>query len=278
MLVLLIVFLWPLWFVLIASISDPSQVWTGNVLLLPKGITTAAYEKLFEYKEILRAYGNSVYYTVVGTLVALIMTVCCAYPLSRKDFMLQKPLLYLAMFTMYFSGGLIPNYLMMKDIGLLDTRWALIIPGAISVYNMLVVKNYFSNSIPGELQEAAFLDGANSFQYLLKVVIPLSKPVLAVVGLYYAVAIWNDYYQALVYINNTDLLPVQNLVRNLLFSTRLIAESGGGSDAAAVAAQNQLAQTLKYSIIVVTALPMLCVYPFIQKFFVKGIMVGSVKG
>lgn len=279
MLVLLVIFTWPLWFIIIASISNPTEVWMGNVLLFPKEITLIAYEKLLEYKNLWVGYGNTIFYTVVGTIVNLALTVCCAYPLSRKDFMPRNILTILILFTMYFSGGMIPKYLVVSELGLLNTRWAMILPGAISVYNMLVMRSYFVNSIPGELQEAAFLDGANSAQYLVKVVLPLSKPVLAVVGLYYGVAHWNDFYTALLYIYDEALIPLQSFLRDMLLTSKILMENSvGSSDAALVEAQTQLAETLKYSVIVVSSLPVLCVYPFIQKFFVKGMMVGSVKG
>lgn len=279
MILLFVVFTWPLWFVLIASISNPTEVWLGNVLLLPKKITMIAYKTMVEYKSLWTGYANTIFYTIVGTAINLFMTVCCAYPLSRKDFMPRKVLSYLIMFTMYFTGGMIPSYLVVSELGILNTRWAMILPGAISVYNMLVMKSYFVNSIPGELQEAAFLDGANSAQYLLKIVLPLSKPVLAVVGLYYGVHHWNDFQTALLYIYDDALLPLQSFLRNILTTSQLLAEGAvGGSDAALVEAQSQLAQTLKYAVIIISSVPMLCVYPFIQKFFVKGVMVGSVKG
>jgi putative aldouronate transport system permease protein len=280
MLLLLVVFVWPLWFVLIASVSDPVEVWAGHVILFPKNMTTIAYKTLLEYDVIWTGYANTIFYTAIGTVINLAMTVCCAYPLSRTDFMPRKVLLLLFMFTMYFSGGLIPNYLVVSKVGLLDTRWAMIVPGAISVYNMLVVRSYFMNSIPKELQEAATLDGANTAQYLWKVVLPLSKPVLAVVGLYYGVSHWNDFYTALLYIYDDGLLPLQSYLRNLLLTAQLTLNNTVGTSvgAAEIEALTKLEQTLKYSVIIVAAAPVLCIYPFIQKFFVKGIMIGSVKG
>lgn len=279
MIILFVIFTWPLWFVLIASISSPAEVWLGNVLLLPKKLTLIAYETMIEYKSLWIGYGNTIFYTVVGTVINLILTICCAYPLSRKDFFPQKPLTYLIMFTMYFSGGMIPTYLVVSNLGILDTRWAMILPGAISVYNMLVMRSYFVNSIPNELQESAFLDGANSAQYLMKIVLPLSKPVIAVVGLYYGVHHWNDFQTALLYIYDNNLLPLQSFLRNILTTSQLLAEGAvGSSDAALVEAQSQLAQTLKYAVIIISSLPVICIYPFIQKFFVKGVMVGAVKG
>ncbi len=279
MLVLLVVFTWPLWFVLIASISDPILVMSGEVLLIPKKLTLAGYKQMLEYKELWTGYANTIFITVVGTVLNLIMSVCFAYPLSDKNFKPRRILLMVFMFTMYFSGGLIPHYLVVKQLGLLDTRWAMIIPSLISVYNSLVIRSYFMNSIPGELEEASLLDGANSAQYLWRVVLPLSKPVLAVVGLYYAVSHWNDYYNALIYLYKAELYPLQTVLRNLLISAQaLVNDTSGITDAAAIEEAFNRAMTMKYSVIVVAAVPMLCIYPFVQKFFIKGVMVGAVKG
>ena len=258
MLVLLVVFVWPLWFVVIASFSDPNEVWMGHVVLWPKGFT--------------------LFYTVVGTLVNLVMTVCGAYPLSRKDFMPRHFFMFLFMLTMYFGGGLIPTYLVVSGLGLVDTRWAMIIPGAVSIYNIIITRTYFMNSIPASLQEAATLDGANSFQYLMRVVLPLSKPIIAVIGLYYAVGHWNDFYTALIYLYKEDLMPLQSFLRDMLMSTKMTLNNLSGLDTATVELKTHLAQTLKYSVIIVSTVPVLCIYPFIQKYFVKGVMVGSVKG
>ncbi len=278
MIILLFIFVWPLWFVVIASFSDPNQVWMGKVVLWPKGITLVSYEELLHYKRIWSGYANTIFYTVVGTLVNLVMTVCGAYPLSRKDFMPRHVVMIMLMITMYFSGGLIPTYLVVSKLGLVNTRWAMIIPGAMSVYNMIVTRTYFMNSIPSSLQEAATLDGASSFQYLIRVVLPLSKPILAVIGLYYAVGHWNDFYSALIYIYDDSMLPLQSFLRDILMSTKLTLNNMSGVDMATAAAKAQLAQTLKYSVIIVSTVPVLCIYPFIQKYFVKGVMIGSVKG
>ena len=279
MLVLLVIFTWPLWFVLIASISDPILVMSGEVLLIPKKLTLAGYKQMLEYKELWTGYANTIFITVVGTILNLIMSVCFAYPLADRNFKPRRILLMVFMFTMYFSGGLIPHYLVVKQLGLLDTRWAMIIPSLISVYNSLVIRSYFMNSIPGELEEASLLDGANSAQYLWRVVLPLSKPVLAVVGLYYAVSHWNDYYNALIYLYKAELYPLQTVLRNLLISAQaLVNDTSGITDAAAIEEAFNRAMTMKYSVIVVAAVPMLCIYPFVQKFFIKGVMVGAVKG
>ena len=278
MLVLLVIFVWPLWFVVIASFSNPNEVWMGNVVLWPKGFTLVSYETLLEYKRIWVGYGNTLFYTVVGTLVNLVMTVCGAYPLSRKDFIPRHFFMFLFMLTMYFGGGLIPTYLVVNGLGLVDTRWAMIIPGAVSIYNIIITRTYFMNSIPPSLQEAATLDGANSFQYLMRVVLPLSKPIMAVIGLYYAVGHWNDFYTALIYLYKEELMPLQSFLRDMLMSTKLTLNNLSGLDTATVELKTHLAQTLKYSVIIVSTVPVLCIYPFIQKYFVKGVMVGSVKG
>lgn len=279
MIILLVIFVWPLWFIVIASVSNPNEVWNGNVLLWPKGFTMAAYEAVIEYKSIWIGYRNTIFYTVVGTIINLVMTVCAAYPLSRKDFMPRNFFMFMFMLTMYFGGGLIPTYLIVNKLGMINTVWAMMIPGACSIYNVIITRTYFINSIPGSLKDAAELDGANSFQYLVKVVLPLSKPIIAVIALYYAVGHWNDYFTALIYINKTGLMPLQSFLRDLLMSNKLtMGNSMGGLDAATAEAKMQLSQTLKYSAIIVSTVPVLCIYPFIQKYFVKGVMIGSVKG
>ena len=218
MCILVVIFVWPLWFIVIASFSDPNEVWLGHVLLLPKGFTTIAYQAVAEYGDIWIGYRNTILYTVVGTLINMVLTICAAYPLARKDFMPRNILMFFFMLTMYFSGGLIPTYLVVNNLHLTNTFWAMIIPGAISIYNVIITRTYFINSIPKSLEEAAELDGANTFQLLIKVVLPLSKPILAVIGLYYAVGHWNDFYTALIYINDKSLLPLQSFLRDLLMS------------------------------------------------------------
>ena len=277
MIVFLLLFAWPLWFILVASLSDPSAVWNGKVVLLPKGFNIDAYKEIIKYKSIWLGYRNTVIYTVLGTTINLVLTVCAAYPLSRKDFMPKNFFMFLFMLTMYFSGGLIPTYLVVNKLHLVNTIWAMIIPGAISIYNVIITRTYFINSIPESLQEAAELDGANSLQFLLRIVLPLSKPVIAVIALYYAVGHWNDFFSALIYIHDKKLLPLQTFLRDLLVQNQVSLDMTG-LDAAAAERKMKLAQTIKYGVIVVSTLPVLCFYPFVQKHFVKGIMIGSVKG
>lgn len=278
MIILLVIFTWPLWFVLIASVSNPNEVWTGNVVLLPKQFTLSAYEEVIKYESIWIGYRNTILYTVLGTIINLIMTIFAAYPMSRKDFVPRNFFMFMFMLTMYFSGGLIPTYLVVNKLHLINTIWAMMIPGAVSIMNIIITKTYFVSSIPDSLQEAAFLDGANSFQYLVRVVLPLSKPIIAVIALYYAVGHWNDFFSALIYINDRKLMPLQSFLRDLLLSNKMLLDGLQGMDASQAEAKMQLAQTLKYSAIVVSTVPVLCIYPFIQKYFVKGVMIGSVKG
>lgn len=278
MLALLVIFIWPLWFVLIASISDPAQVWQGNVILFPKDITLDAYKEVIEYETIWSGYRNTIIYTLVGTAINMVLTVCGAYPLSRKDFMPRNFLMILFMITMYFSGGLIPTYLVVNRLNLVDTIWAMVIPNAVSMFNIIITRTYFVNSIPGELFEAAQLDGANTAQYLFKVVLPLSKPILAVIVLFYAVGHWNDFYSALIYVNSQELMPLQSILRKLLLSTQMTLQTSSSMSPDEIMRRSQLSQTLKYSSIIVSTVPVLCLYPFVQKYFVKGIMIGSVKG
>lgn len=281
MIVLLFIFIWPLWFVVIASFSDPYEVWKGNVLIFFKGFTLMGYKEMFKYDPIWIGYRNTIFYTVLGTIINMIMTVLCAYPLSRKEWMPRKVLMKFCLITMYINGGLIPTYLVIKNLHMTNTIWAMMIPNAISFYNVLIVRNYFMNSIPNELKEASELDGANSMQHLFKVVIPLAKPVLAVVGLYYAVGHWNDYYTALVYITNRNLIPLQTALREVLMSSSSIANllhNAGANTAMQMQQRQELAMSLKYTSIIAGIIPMMIIYPFVQKYFVKGIMIGAIKG
>ena len=274
---LVLIFAWPLWFVLISAFSDPSQVYAGKVLLWPKGFTTEAFQNILEYKAIWTGYRNTIFYTLVGTVVNVVITICAAYPLSRNDFAGRKVILYMLLFTMYFSGGLVPTYMIVKSLHLIDSPWAMIIPGACSVYNVLITRTYFKNSIPESLFEAARLDGANSFQYLIKIALPLSKPIIAVIGLYYGVGHWNDYYTALIYLRDMELLPLQSALRDILLTTQLLADDLNIALDVNTVSRMKLAQTMRYSSIIVSMIPVLAIYPFIQKHFVKGVMIGSIK-
>ena len=276
MILLLIIFAWPLWFVIIASISDPIMVTNGEVFLLPKGFSLLGFKKVFNYSQIWVGYKNSVLYTGIGTAISLFLSILFAYPMSEKKFAPRGVLMVFFMITMYFSGGLIPTYILMKNLHFVNTPMAIIFPGMISVYNSLIIRSYFMNSIPGEMREAATLDGAGHGSYLIKILVPLSKPVFAVIALYYAVAYWNNYTKGLYYIYDVKLMPLQNVLRDLLTSSKLAQDMA--EDAEAVKLAVQVAQSMKYGVIIVAAVPMMALYPFIQKYFVKGVMVGAVKG
>lgn len=262
-------------FVLAASFSDPDLVIKGKVLLLPKGFTTKAYTMVFENEDIWRGFRNSCLYTIAGTLISVILTILAAYPLSRKELPGRNLFMMLILFTMYFSGGMIPTYLLVKDLGMYNTVWSLLIPAAISTYNLIVAKTFFENSIPGELYESARLDGCGNIAMLYRIVLPLSKAILAVLVLYYAVGIWNAYFDALIYVRDTSLHPLQIVLRNILLLGQ--TEQMGTNDVG-MADKIKMAEAVKYSAIVVSSIPMLLIYPFVQKYFVKGVMIGAVKG
>ena len=277
MLFIFIVFARPIWFVIVASFSDPNAVTSGRVWLWPVSFHTGGYVMTLENTEIWRGYLNSILYTLLGTAVNMVLTIITAYPLSRMDFMPRKILTVAFVITMYFGGGMVPMFLQVKDLGLTNTIWAMIVPGAISIYNVLLLRSFFLYGVPKSLEEAAMLDGASLLQMLLKIYLPLVKPTLAVLVLYYAVGHWNDYFSALLYINDRGLYPLQYILREILISSK-IDQSVNGLDAASIMKKLKDAGTMKYAIIIISTLPLMIVYPFIQKYFVKGIMLGAVKG
>lgn len=267
---------YPLLYIVSASFSDSSAVVRGEVWLLPVGFELKAYEAIFSSKMIMTGYLNSVIYTILGTVLNLFLTILTAYPLSRKK-LYGKPLLtWIFMFTMFFSGGLIPQYILMNDLKLLNTMWAIIITGGISIYNMIVMRSFFQGSIPEELYEAANLDGCGDIRILLRIVLPLSKPIIAVMVLYYAVWHWNDFFTALIYTSNPNLSPLQLVLRELLVLNKI--EGQLTESAATIASRVGMYELLRYAVIVVASVPVLIIYPFVQKHFVKGVMIGSIKG
>lgn len=271
----LIIVIYPLWFVVIASFSDSRAVLNGEVWLWPKDFQVDAYVRVFKDSRIMRGYANTIFYTLAGTTLNIIGTVIAAYPLSRKDFVGRNVIMMLLAFTMYFSGGLIPTYLIYKQLHIVNTVWVMILPGMVSVYNLIIVRTFFQG-IPFELQEAAFIDGANNFAILTKVIVPLSKPVLAVMVIFYGVGHWNEFFNALVFLSKKELAPLQLVMRDILITASAgISEGTGG---AAIADKLRLAESLKYSVIIVSSLPVLMLYPFLQKYFVKGVMLGAIKG
>lgn len=272
----MLIVLLPLIYIVSASFSDSQAVIANEVWLWPVRPTLRGYEAVFKNKNILTGFSNSFFYMIVGTAVNILMTILCAFPLSRKEFTARNKVAMIFIFTMYFSGGLVPSYMLVNKLGLVNTRWALIIPSAMSTYFMIICRTYFINSIPDELYEAGQIDGCTPIKYLLRIVIPLSKPIIAVLTLYYGVGKWNSYFDAMIYLKDQTLAPLQIVLRDILILNKI--DYTMISDASALAAQRGLTDLLKYSTIVVASVPVLCIYPFVQKHFVKGVMIGAVKG
>lgn len=276
MLLVLITILYPLWFVVIASFSDPMKVASGELLLLPTGITFEGYRMILRDPMIVTGYRNTIYYTLVGTAFNIVLTTLAAYPLSRKDWVGRGFFMGLLTFTMFFSGGIIPTYLTMNSLGVINTVWAMVIPGMVSVYNAIVMRTYFTNSIPLELQEAAMVDGSTNFGLLVRIILPLSKPILAVMVLFYGVAHWNAFFGALIYLTKPDLYPLQLVLRSILIQNQVSQDMMGEVDT--LTNRVMMTELIKYALIIVSTLPMLALYPFLQRYFVKGVMVGALKG
>ncbi|WP_259445188.1 carbohydrate ABC transporter permease [Paenibacillus lautus] len=273
---ILIAVSYPLIYVLSASFSSGNAVSSGQVLLWPVDFSLEGYEAVFKNKDIVRAYGNTFLYTILGTLVNVSVVMTCAYALSRPGLKGRGFFMFLFTFTMFFSGGLIPFYILMKDLHLINTTWAMVLPGALSVYNMIIARTFIQSSIPGELIEATSIDGCSDVRFFFSFVLPLSKAVIAVITLFSAVGHWNAYFNALMYLNDRSLYPLQIILREILIMNQV--DVSMIMDPELQVAKAQAAAVLKYSLIVVATVPILCVYPFIQKYFVKGVMIGSLKG
>lgn len=275
---LLIIVLYPLFFIVIASFSSPDAVSRGEVLLFPKGFNVKGYKEIFKYKDIWVGYKNSLIYTVVGTSVNLIATIPAAFAFSRKELVGKKFLMLLFAFTMFFGGGLIPSYLLVQSLHIDNSMWALVLPGAVGVYNLIVARTFFQESIPDELYEASVMDGCDFLKYFFRIVIPISKPIIAVMILIHAVGHWNSYFSALIYLVDRSKFPLQVILREILVQQQTVSAGGSSVAMETLELQRQLAEMIKYGVIVVSSLPVLCMYPFIQKHFVKGMMIGAVKG
>lgn len=279
--ILTIVFLivaYPLIYVISASFSSSTSIIQGKVKLLPVDFSLEGYKAVLAYKAVITGYLNSFFYMIVGTTVNVICTIMIAYPLSRKDLKGKGIVVGMLVFTMMFNAGLIPNYLLNKSLHLIDTRWVMIIPKALNVWNVMITISFFKNTLPEELLEAARIDGCDDFTYIRKVVIPLSKAILAVITLYYAVDHWNSYFDAMLYVHNPSLRPLQLVLRDILVENKVSMDMLGSIDPEQLAVRENLAILLKYSLIIISSAPLMVLYPFVQKYFVKGVMVGSVKG
>ncbi len=274
--IVLLLVLYPLVYVVSASFSSTNAVLSGRVWLWPVEFSLDGYKAVFKNKMVLTGFLNTFIYTAIGTLVNVILSIMAAYPLSRKDFKGRNFFMLMLVFTMMFNGGLIPSYLVVKNLGMIDTIWSMVIPVALSVWNVIIMRTYFQVTLPSELLEAAQMDGCTDIKFLIRIVLPLSGPIIAVIALFYAVGHWNQYFNALIYLKSAKLYPLQLVLRDILIQNEVNIDMLG--DAKTAAARQGLRELLKYSLIVVSSLPLLAVYPFIQKYFVKGVMLGSIKG
>ena len=277
LLVILVVVFYPLYLTIIASFSEPAYISTGKVFLFPRGLNVDAYKLLLDTREIWIGYRNSIFYTVVGTALHMVVTSMAAYAVSKQALPGRGFFNVLFIFTMYFSGGVIPTYLVLRQFKMINTVWCMLIPGVFGPYNMIIIRNYFENSIPTEIYESAEIDGAGHIQTFLKFAIPLAKPVLAVSLLNFAISQWNTYFNAMIYITNDDIQTLQVFIKRIT-AQAVTSLEGGGLTTDAIVESVRKTQLLKYAVVVVSSVPMICLYPFIQRYFVKGIMIGSVKG
>ena len=275
-LLILIILLWPLIFIVSSSLSSKEAVMAGRVFLLPVNFSLEGYKAVFQTNEVLIGFRNTVLYTLFGTMLNVALTLIAAYPLSRKDLPYRRMWSFIFTFTMIFSGGMIPTYIVVNKLGLMNSPLAMILPTAMSVYNLMIARTFMENSIPGELLEATRVDGCDDIGYFWKILLPLSKPVIAVITLYYAVAHWNSYFNAFLYITDSKLYPLQLVLRNILLANQI--DTAMTTDFDTMTSKQGLADVLKYSLIVVSTLPVMIMYPFVQKHFTKGVMIGAVKG
>jgi len=268
--------LYPIVFVVSASFSSGSAVSAGKVVLWPVDLSVEGFKAVFRNNRILGGYINTIKYTVLGTLINVAVCMMCAYPMSRRDLPGRHILMFVFTFTMYFGGGMIPSYILMDDLGILDTLWVMVLPGALSVYNMILARTFIQSSIPNDLLEASILDGCGDLRYFISIVLPLSKAIIAVVAMYSAVGHWNTYFNAMLYLDSTDKMPLQIILREILLSNQF--DPSMMMDPELMEARANLADVLKYALILVSTVPILCVYPFVQKYFIQGVMIGSLKG
>ena len=283
LILIFIITLYPLIYVVSASISSPDAVASGKMLLWPVDVTLDGYKYILKYNDIWLGYANTIFYTVVGTIVNLFFTLTCAYATSRRDMVGRNVIMTLFLITMYFSGGTIPTYLNWLEFGLVNTRTIMLLNGAVSAYNLIVARTFFANSIPWDLHEAAFLDGCSDLRIFLKIILPLSSPIVVVMMLYYGIGHWNAYFNAMIYLQDRTMYPLQVFLKEILTQGSFGTNMGDGGaftpeEMEQMIKQAETANLIKYGIIVVSTAPMLAIYPWLQKFFAKGVMIGSVKG
>ena len=268
---------YPLIYVLSASISNPALIVSGKIVLLPKEIQFRAYEAVFKSEDVLLGYKNAVFYAFAGTAINIVLTTAGAYVLSRPDLWGRTAVTFLISFTMFFSGGMIPTYITIKNLGMINTVWAMLLPGAISATNLLIMRNFFTHSVPQEIIEAAYVDGCSNIGTLCRIVLPVSGSIIAVMIIFCFVGHWNAYFSAMIYLNDKKLYPLQVFLREILIQNQL-GDMSGGADTVNQAEMTLLYEALKFAVITVATLPIMCVYPFLQRYFVKGVMIGSIKG
>lgn len=273
----IIAVVYPLYFIVIASISDPNAVYEGKVWLFPSGVTLEGYQRIFADSRIWNGLANTVIYTLLGSAISVTTILFGAYALSRKDMPGRKILMLLFVVTMFFDGGLITKYLVVRDLGMLDTVWAVVLPGAVGVWNLIIARSFFENTIPEELREAAQMDGANDFTFFFKMVLPLSKPLIMLMIMVHVVAHWNSFFDALIFLNDDTKYPLQLVLRNILIQSDVSSAGTTGGDIESYAAAQRIGELTKYAMIVVSSLPLMIALPFMQKHFTKGTMIGAVK-
>jgi putative aldouronate transport system permease protein len=279
LLLLLIVMLYPLIFLLSASVSSPEAVWNGRVVLLPVGLSFEGYLYIFQNNEIWRSLFNTVAYTVLGTFINLFMTITAAYPLSRKEFMAKNFITVVYSFTLFFGGGLIPSYLLIRSLNMLDSIWAIILPGAVSVWFIIITRTFFQINIPNELLESAKIDGCSNINSLLKIVLPLSVPIIAALSLFFSVGHWNSFFNAFIYLSDRKKYPLQLILREIVVQSQVKLDGSMSLfDARSASQKLIIAEKIRYAVIVFSSLPLLVAYPFVQKHFKKGVLIGSIKG
>ena len=276
--VILLAVAYPLYFMAIASFSDPHLVNNGKLWLFPKGITFEGYRRIFGDSRIWTAYLNTTIYTLGGVSVNLLVTIPAAYALSRRDLWGRNLVMVLFTFTLLFGGGLIPTYLIIRSLGVLNTRWVMIIPNAVAVWNLIIARTFFQTTVPPDLLDASRMDGASNLRFFVSVVIPISPAIIAVLALFYGVGHWNAFFEALIYLKDPELYPLQLVLRSILIMNESAAEMMESSDPDTVAEQQRIIEVIKYGLIMVASVPVLLLYPFLQKYFVKGVMIGALKG
>lgn len=274
----LLIMIYPLWYCLICALSDPLEVYTGNIILLPKGLTFKNFLAVFRTDSLVSGFANTILYATVGTVIGISVTFTAAYPLSRKDLPGRGVLMKLYLLPMFISGGLVPTFILVRSLGLYNSIWALVLPGAVGAWNIIVVRTYMLSSIPGELQEAAMIDGAGTFRLFFNIILPLCKPILAVMIMFHVVGYWNQYFNALIYLSDEGKYPIQLVLRKILIQNNIEDLISSGGVSTGMLEQTIRAEAIKYAAIIITSLPMLIIYPCFQKFFEKGMVVGSLKG